>query len=90
MGKTKKIFTNFRVILTFIVVLLAIVAIHPNPWADGVSIRSVAPDSPAYDSGIESPKPSAAPMSRERIIIRFFNIMNNLTKIYKAPREGFY
>jgi len=68
MGKAKKIFTNLRVIIVLIAVLLAIVAIHPNPFAKGVAVRSVAINSSAAVSGIESPKPTASPMSRERIV----------------------
>lgn len=73
MSKFKKIFTNFRVWLVLIFLLLMIVAIHPNPWADGVAIRSVALNSSAAIAGIESPKPTTAPMSRERIVA-----MNNI------------
>ena len=73
MGKTKKIFTNIRVIIILIALLFAVVAIHPNPWAKGVAIRNIALNSSASLAGIESPKPTASPMSRERIIL-----MNNI------------
>ena len=68
MNKFKKIFTDWRVILVFIVLLLAIVAIHPNPTVEGVAIRNVLANSSASSAGIESSKPTASPMSRERII----------------------
>ncbi len=68
MGKSKKIFTNFRIIIVLIAVLLAVVAIHPNPFVKGVAIRAVTINSSAALGGIESPKPTASPMSRERII----------------------
>ncbi len=68
----KKIITNWKIIFLAIALLLAIVAIHPNPWADGVAIRSVEKNSSAAIAGIESPKPTAPPMSRERILF-----MNN-------------
>ncbi|MEM4336784.1 MAG: hypothetical protein QXG86_02150 [Candidatus Woesearchaeota archaeon] len=42
-------------------------AIRPHPWAEGVAIRGVAKDSPAYFAGIENPKPTAAPTTREII-----------------------
>ncbi|MBC8444119.1 hypothetical protein H8D83_00885 [Candidatus Woesearchaeota archaeon] len=67
MGKTKKIFTSLRVIVVLIAVLLAIVAIHPNPWVTGVAIRSIELNSSASLAGIESPKPTSSPMSKERI-----------------------
>ncbi|MCK4521086.1 MAG: hypothetical protein KAU20_00810, partial [Nanoarchaeota archaeon] len=47
---------------------LAIVAIHPSFGADSVTIRNVLKNSSAFSAGIESPKPTAAPMSKERII----------------------
>ena len=68
MNKTKKIFMNFRVLLLLVVLIFAVVAIHPNPWADGVAIRSVSLDSSASLAGIESPTATSHPMSRERII----------------------
>jgi preprotein translocase subunit SecD len=68
MSKVKKIFTNFRVIIVLIAVLLAVVSIHPNPFTKGVAIRSVSVNSSAALAGIESPKPTATPMSRERIV----------------------
>jgi len=70
---TKKMLTNWRVILVFITLLLAVVAISPNPYADGVAIRSITMNSSASSAGIESSKPTAAPMTRERIIS-----MNNI------------
>ena len=50
-----------------ICLVFAIISIHPNPWASGVAIRSVIKDSPTYQAGFTSPKPNAAPMSREVI-----------------------
>jgi len=68
MKKVKKIFKNFRVIVALVAVLLALVAMHPNPFAEGVAIRNVKMNSSAAEAGIESPKPTASPMSKERII----------------------
>ncbi len=68
MNNAKKIFTNVRVIIMLVALLLAVVAISPNPFIKGVSIRSVDIDSPASLAGIESPKPNSNPMSKERII----------------------
>jgi preprotein translocase subunit SecD len=66
--KIKRIFTNWRVILALTCLLLAIIAIHPNPFVKGVTIRSVTQNSSAALAGIESSKPTTPPMSRERII----------------------
>lgn len=68
METLKKIFTRGRVIALLIFVVLAIVAIHPAPWNDGVAIRSVAKDGPAYLAGVVSPKATATPISRERVL----------------------
>ena len=68
MGKIKQIFTSFRVVLALILVVLAIVAIHPNPFAKGVAIRAVKFNSSAAIAGIPSPKPTTPPMSREVIL----------------------
>ena len=65
------LFRKPRVIILLIFLLLAVVAIHPNPWNSGVAIRTVAANSSASFAGIESPKPTAPPMSRE--VIKAFN-----------------
>lgn len=66
-GKLKKIFTNTRVVILLVVILLALFAIYPNPFQKGVAIRSVARNSSASEL-IENPKPGAAPMSKEVIV----------------------
>jgi preprotein translocase subunit SecD len=68
MGKTKKILTNFRVIIVLAFVLIALAAIHPSPGAEGVTIRNVRTNSSASLAGIESPKPTATPMNKERVV----------------------
>jgi len=50
---------------------MAVVAIRPNPWADGVAIRSVTKDSAASLAGLENPKTSVTPMGRE--VIQYIN-----------------
>jgi len=65
--KAKRIFTNTRIIVTLIVILLAVVSIHPNPTKEGVAIRSVLQNSSAALAGIQNPKPTSSPMSREVI-----------------------
>ncbi len=67
MSKAKKLFTNWRNILWIICLLALILAIHPNPDAEGVAIRSVLINSSAADAGIESPSPTSRPMNREVI-----------------------
>ena len=66
--KLKKIFTNARVILVLVVVLFGIISINPQLNAQGVTIRNVARDSPAYIAGVPSAVPNSAPTSKERIL----------------------
>jgi preprotein translocase subunit SecD len=68
MSKAKKIFTNFRVLLLLSLIVLAVVAMSPNPWVKGVAIRSVEINSSASLAGIESPSPTSSPRSKERVI----------------------
>jgi preprotein translocase subunit SecD len=80
--KIKKILTNWRVILVFIVLLLAIVAIYPNFSVEGVAIRNVMINSSASVAGIESSKSTAAPMSREKIISINNVMIKNISDYY--------
>jgi len=68
MAMFKRIFTNFRVIILLICLLLGLFAIYPNPWNTGVSIKSIAKNSSAELAGFENPKATIAPMGRERIL----------------------
>ena len=78
MQKLKNVLKRTRVIILLVFLLLAVVAIHPNPYSDGVAIRSVALNSSASLAGIASPKPSATPMSRERITAVNGQIVNGV------------
>src|SRR3989338_9589550 len=66
--KIKKIFTNARVIILLIFLVLAIVAINPRPGAEGVMIKNVITNSSAAEAGIVQPLPSVKPVNRERIL----------------------
>ncbi|MFH1642913.1 MAG: hypothetical protein ABIC04_08525 [Nanoarchaeota archaeon] len=65
--KIKKLFTNMKMIVLLIVILFALVAIHPNPWNTGVNVRNVVSNSTANLVGLENPKPGTQPMSKEKI-----------------------
>ncbi len=67
MSKIKSVFTNMRVIIALICLVLAVVAIYPNFGAEGVAIRSVTQNSSASIAGFENPKPTSTPMSKEII-----------------------
>lgn len=84
MSKIKKIFTNTRVIIVLLFVLLALIALSPNPFRKGAAIRSVEVDSPAYFAGIKSPTASIAPMSREVISSVNNHRIENANDYYKA------
>ena len=82
MSKIKKIFTNLRVIILLAVILFAVIAINPHPFNKGVTIRNVILNSSASLAGIESPKPTASPMSKERIISINNKPINNVLDYY--------
>jgi len=82
MSKIKKIFTNFRVIIVLIALVLTLVAIHPNPWADGLAIRSVVKNSSAAIAGIQSPSSTISPMSRE--------VINNINNVPITSLKDYY
>lgn len=68
MGKIKQVLTNGRVIILLICLALGLFAINPQPWNEGVSIKSIARNSAAEFAGFENPKTGLAPMGFERII----------------------
>jgi len=82
MSKLKKIFTSLRVIILLAVILFAVVAINPHPFNKGVTIRNVIMNSSASLAGIKSPKPTASPMSKERIISMNNKPINNVNDYY--------
>jgi len=87
MGNLKKIFTNLRIIILLAVILLAVIAINPHPFNKGVAIRNVIMNSSANLAGIESPKPTATPMSKEIIISINNKPINNLNDYYSFEAE---
>ncbi len=62
-----KLLRNYRIIILIIFLIFSLVAIKPMPWIDGISIRHVSIDSPAFYAGISS-SPGVSPTSRERIL----------------------
>ena len=74
MGKIKKIFSSARVMVLLIVLVFSVVAIYPNPWNKGVSIRNVVLNSSANQAGIQNSQPGTQPMSHEKVI----SINNNI------------
>ncbi|MEM4260595.1 MAG: MMPL family transporter [Candidatus Woesearchaeota archaeon] len=68
MNKLKKLFTNIRIIILIICIILAIIAIYPNPNVKGLAIRGVTKDSAAADAGIIPPPATVTPTGRERVL----------------------
>lgn len=82
MGTIKKMFTNWKILLLFFVLLLAVFTIRPSPFNKGVIILSVEKNTSADFAGIESPKANVMPLAREKIIsINNFPI-NNIQDYY--------
>ena len=53
-SKLKKILTDKKIIVLFVAVLIAFVFINPNPWRQGLEIKSIDDGSPADAIGIDS------------------------------------
>ncbi len=83
MSKAKKILFNARVLIAIIAIISALIAIHPNPFVEGVTIRNVVSNSTAAIAGIESPEPTDSPMSRERITAINNEKISDINDYYK-------
>ena len=81
--KLKKIFTNVRVIILLVLLVLAIVAINPKPWINGVAINNVETNSSAAEAGIQKPAPSVKPVDRERLLAIDNKPISNIEEYYK-------
>lgn len=65
----KNIAKDWRVILLAIFLVFSLVAIQPQIFGnEGVTIRSVLPNSSAGSGGIENPSPKLTPLAKEKII----------------------
>jgi preprotein translocase subunit SecD len=84
MYRIKKVLKNGKVIILFICIILALVAIHPNPAVQGVAIRNVISNSSANLAGIASTTPNIAPMSRERVITIDNTPIKNVAHYYEV------
>jgi preprotein translocase subunit SecD len=67
-NKVKLIVKKWQVIVLIVCMLIALIAISPEPWVKGISIRGVVKNSAAYDAAMQNPSPLAKPVSRERIL----------------------
>jgi preprotein translocase subunit SecD len=87
MGKLKRVFTNLRVLIFLFFVLFMLFAIRPEPWNDGVTIKSVMKNSSASLAGIQNPKPNAPPLTKEIITAIDNRPVNNLQDYYALTKE---
>lgn len=87
MGRLRQIVTNPRMIILFIFLVLAIVAIKPVPWNDGVSIRSISAESAAAFAGIENPAQGSSLMSRERVLSINGVAVHNIQDYYSEASQ---
>ncbi len=63
------VFKQWRVLLLVIALILAIISIQPQLFGnEGATIRSVAPNSSASNSGIQNPLGKLTPLAKEKII----------------------
>jgi preprotein translocase subunit SecD len=85
--KLKKLFTNVRVVILLVALLLAVVAIHPNPDAQGVTIRNVVKNSSASLAGIQNPEPTEPPLSKERVIAINSIPINTVADYFEATEN---
>ncbi len=81
--KWKKLFTDWKVILTLVFLVLAVWIIHPAPGNYGATIRSVQPGSSAYEAGVRGPSPLEMPVSKERVVKINGQIVRNAADYYK-------
>ncbi len=82
MATLRQALTNWRVIILAIAIILALIAIHPNPWADGVTIKAVAKNSSASLAGITNPTSNAQPLSKERVLSINSQAVHTVTDYY--------
>ncbi len=82
MSTLKKALLNIRVIILIACILFMVFALMPEPWNNGVVIKSVAKNSSAALAGMTNPKPTATPLSKEVIISINNKPINNVDDYY--------
>lgn len=87
MAKIKEILKSGRVIVLIVFLILGVVALYPQPWADGVAIKSVARNSSAAIAGMVSPKANLAPTAHERITAVNNRVVSTIDDYYKLVED---
>jgi preprotein translocase subunit SecD len=87
----KKVFTNWRVLLLCIFLVFGLISMFtltPSNWsAEGVSIKSVVPNSTAANGGIANPPPKLTPLAKEKILSIDGEKVSNIQDYYQAIDE---
>lgn len=102
-NSTKKLFTNVRIIILIVALLLSALAIRPGFDDQGVAIRTVTQNSSAALAGIQSPDGSTSPMQREVItsvnnipvqgVAEYYEIVSQFEaeeEVFIKTNEGYY
>jgi len=82
MKKLTTALLKWQMILLIVALALSLLALHPDPWAKGVVIRTVEKNSTADFAKIKVPGPTTPPMSREYITELAGNPINNVNDYY--------
>jgi preprotein translocase subunit SecD len=82
--RIKRLFTSWRVLLLLSLLLFAVIAIQPSINVKGVTIRTVVYNSSAGIAGIQNPKPSLPPLSRERVLSVNGVAVNTVAEYYAS------
>ena len=82
MSKTQQLIRSARVWILIAFVLMALIAIHPNPFASGVVIKAIVRNSSAADAGMSNPKEGTVPSSLEVITAINGKTVHNMDDYY--------
>ena len=85
--KIPKIFSNVRVVVLIIALILSAIAIAPHFNREGVAIRSVDLDSSAHIAGFKNPEKYSRPLDYELIEYINGNKIHNEEDYYKYTRN---
>lgn len=82
-NKVKQMLFNWRILLLIVVIMLSVYVISPHPDNSGVSIRSVALDSPAQIAGFVNPAEGTRQVELERILRINDEIIEDMQSYYE-------
>ena len=68
MSRFSRLFKKPRIVILILIFIFSLIAVRPNPWNEGASVRGIVPNSSAHIAGIPLPLPNMHPMAREKIV----------------------